>query len=262
MPSQLSIVWYVYFFLCYQASYPSICPICAYGVCTMPQDASSIRSDSDHPLAFPALFSHVKCLFRVTSIIEQWILPFFLDVGGGGFGFLRILRSLDVTELPREDGSHFMSEMSEFEAAKDLPVFQGSKNRWQGRDLWAFQHVSAILTWGISTPVRWCTLKVFFATEHNICESWVLNSVEIVLSRIRSKRAFVPETFESITSTDCAKYFMCHTRAGNHWNDSSSLWSISEVMHAYSSVSVPCTQYKRVCVCTMKSEGFILHKFI
>jgi len=104
----------------------------------MPQDASSIRSDSDHPLAFPALFSHVKCLFRVTSIIEQWILPFFVDVGGGGFGFLRILRSLDVTELPREDGSHFMSEMSEFEAAKDLPVFQGSKNRWQGRDLWAF----------------------------------------------------------------------------------------------------------------------------
>ena len=128
-----------------------------------------------------------------------------------------------------------------------------------------FIHVSAILAWGISTPVRWCTLKVFFATEHNICESWVLNSVEIVLSRIRSKRAFVPETFESITSTDCAKYFMCHTRAGNHWNDSSRLWSISEVMHAYSSVSVPCTQYKnykRVCVCTMKGEGFILHKFI
>ena len=37
---------------------------------------------------------HATDPLRVTSIIEQWILPLFMDINGGGFGFLRILRLL------------------------------------------------------------------------------------------------------------------------------------------------------------------------
>jgi len=49
----------------------------------------------------------------VTSIIEQWILPFFVDVGGGGFGFLRILRIFRFFRVLRIVGKIKLIDLAE-----------------------------------------------------------------------------------------------------------------------------------------------------
>lgn len=114
--------------------------------------------------------------------------------------WLWILANFEVTWRYRGKMDSILCQ--KFLAAKDLPVFQGSKNRWQGRDLWASLTCFSYLDLrNLHTcPVMHAESFFMLLLPQNkiyVCESWVLNSVEIVLSRIRSKRAFVLETFES-----------------------------------------------------------------
>lgn len=49
----------------------------------------------------------------VTSVIEQWILPFFLETTGGGFGFLRILRIFRFFRVLRIVGKINLIDLAE-----------------------------------------------------------------------------------------------------------------------------------------------------
>eukprot|EP00435_Cladocopium_sp_Y103_P052901 s779_g16.t1 len=49
----------------------------------------------------------------VTSIIEQWILPLFMDISGGGFGFLRILRIFRFVRVLRIVGKINLIDLAE-----------------------------------------------------------------------------------------------------------------------------------------------------